>query len=341
MSDLEIRPVDPFDDATFAAWHEVYRRAETHGRERLATPWTLAELRVRLQEPTRRAALRAWVGEVDGVAVTTGFASLPLLDSLEHAEVAVATDPAHRRRGHGSRMLAYAERAVRAEGRVVITGETAWAHDLGPEGAGAAGLEFARAHGYRVGLVDVMRELALPVADDRLDALAAEAARRHEGYTLRSFTGAVPDDLVQGWAELSASLMTEAPVGDMEREPEAVDLVALRESEELTRKQGRTKYNTVALDPEGVVVAYTDIAVTRHEPTRAYQWGTLVRRADRGHRLGLAVKVANLRLLQREAIGLERIVTWNAEVNDHMIGVNELLGFVPVERSGELQKRLD
>ena len=30
--------------------------------------------------------------------------------------------------------------------------------------------------------------------------------------------------------------------------------------------------------------------------------------------------------------------TWNAEVNEHMIGINERLGFRPVERMGEFQK---
>ena len=49
------------------------------------------------------------------------------------------------------------------------------------------------------------------------------------------------------------------------------------------------------------MVAYTDLAATEHEPERAYQWGTLVRPDHRGHRLGLAVKVANLRLLQESA----------------------------------------
>ena len=54
------------------------------------------------------------------------------------------------------------------------------------------------------------------------------------------------------------------------------------------------------------MVAYTDIATTVHEPGRAYQWGTLVRRDARGHRLGLAVKVANLRLLQDDVPGPAR-----------------------------------
>ncbi|MCW2852678.1 MAG: hypothetical protein JWM84_2342 [Nocardioides sp.] len=340
MSELGIRPVDPFDDATFDVWHDVYLRAERQGREQLATAWTLAELRLQMQQPTRRRRMLGFIGETGGRAVSAGFVSLPMLDRLTHAEVAVHTLPGEERHGFATAMLAFLEKVARAEGRTVLSGETCWAYDLGPTGAGSAGLEIALRHGYQLGLGDVVRALPLPVADALLEELASEAAAYHEGYTLRSFVDRVPDELVQGWAELDASLMTEAPTGDMEREPEAVDIEALREGEELRRRQGRTKYSTVALDAEGAVVAYTDLVTTVHEPGRVYQWGTLVRRADRGHRLGMAVKVANLRLLQREAVGAERVITWNAEVNTHMIGVNERLGFVPVERAGELQKRL-
>jgi hypothetical protein len=87
-------------------------------------------------------------------------------------------------------------------------------------------------------------------------------------------------------------------------------------------------------------VAYTDLAVTVHEPGTAYQWGTLVRRPDRGHRLGLAVKAANLRLLQRESPETTTLVTFNADGNAPMIAVNDLLGFEPTARLGELQRRL-
>jgi GNAT superfamily N-acetyltransferase len=340
MSELTIRRVDPFDDATFDAWHDVYYRAERHGREDYATPWTRPELRITMREPSRRLTRMAWVGEVDGEAVTSGFASLPMLDSTGHAEVVVSTLPEHRRRGHGTAMLAVVEDSVRAEGRTVLSGEAAWPYELGSTGAGSAGLEFALARGYRLGLGDVLRELTLPVSADLLDELGAEAARYHSAYSLRSWVGPVPDDLVQGWAELSSTLMTEAPTGEMEREQETADIAALREGEELARKQGRTKFNTVALDADGTVVAYTDIATTVHEPGRGYQWGTLVRGDHRGYRLGMAVKIANLVLLQRESPSTRRVLTWNAEVNRHMIGVNERLGFVAVERSGEFQKRL-
>ena len=65
-----------------------------------------------------------------------------------------------------------------------------------------------------------------------------------------------------------------------------------------------------------------------------------MRRDARGHRLGLAVKVANLRLLQGSCPELRRLTTYNAEVNARMVDVNDLLGFVPVARLGEFQKRL-
>ena len=35
-----------------------------------------------------------------------------------------------------------------------------------------------------------------------------------------------------------------------------------------------------------------------------------------------------------------RIVTWNAEVNEHMIAVNELMGFRATARGGQLQKKV-
>ncbi len=78
----------------------------------------------------------------------------------------------------------------------------------------------------------------------------------------------------------------------------------------------------------------------RHDPGMVFQWGTLVHPDHRGHRLGMATKVANLAWVQREAPGRERVYTMNAEVNQQMVGINEALGFRPVERHVSLLKRL-
>ena len=339
MSDLVIEAVDPHDAVAVDGFHRVYLAAELATGPGIASPWMRDEVRVMLQERGRRA-VDAFVARAGKRVVAAGFVAMPLWDNLDSVDLAVYVAPEDRRRGHGSTLLAVLEEEVRGRGRTLVNAEATWAYDRGPDGAGEAGPEFARACGYALGLSDVKRRLALPVDDALLDALAEEAAPHHAAYTLRSWVGPVPDDLAEGWVRLTSTLMTEAPTGELEREPETAEVALLRAGEAMTAKQGRTKYNTVALDTIGDVVAYTDIATTVHEPGKAYQWGTLVRKDARGHRLGLAVKVANHRLLQRERSDLRELTTYNAEVNRHMVAVNERLGFVPVARLGEFQKRL-
>lgn len=340
MTRLQIVELDVHDRAAFDAWHAAYDAAERHGREDVAAVWQLEEVRAMMQEPSLRYRYDGWRGLVDGEVVATGWMRTPLLDNVDRAELAVHVRPEHRRHGHGSAMLARVERVARESGRSILAGETGYAYDAGPDGVGESGPEFARARGYTLALGDVQRAVPLPVADELLARLAAEAAPYHAAYTLRSWVGPVPEELLPGWAEITASLMTEAPTGELDVEPEAASPEAVRAGEAVTAKQGRTKVNTVALTADGELVAYSDLALTEHESDRAYQWGTLVRRDHRGHRLGIAVKVANLRLLQAERPGLARLITYNAEVNEHMVGVNDLLGFVPVARLGEFQKHL-
>jgi RimJ/RimL family protein N-acetyltransferase len=242
-------------------------------------------------------------------------------------------------------MLAHVEDHARRIGRTRLVGEVSWPYAAGGGGVGSVELAWARRHGYEVGLVDVQRRLPLPVPAERLDELAVQAAPYHPGYELRSFTGPVPEDLVDGWVALSASLMTEAPMGDIDREEETADVAAVRAEEALLERQGRIRLGTAALAPsddsgEGELVAYTDLVLTVHESERAYQWGTLVRTDHRGHRLGLAVKVANVRLLQETQPQITTVVTFNADVNAPMVAVNERMGFRPVQWLGELQKKL-
>ena len=340
MSDLEIARLDPFDGAAFDAWHAAYLAAEHAGEDGVAAPLMREEVRAVLQDTGTRRWNGGWTGTVSGRVVAAGWLDLPLLDNPDRADLTVHVVPDERRRGYGSELACRLEEEARDRGRTLLKGETAWPYAAGPDGTGQPGREFARSLGYALALGDVKRMLRLPVPDRLLDDLAAEAAPHHAAYTLRSWAGPVPNALLDGWAALTATLETEAPTGQLEVEPEHVDAAVVREGEALIARQGRRKFNTVALDGAGAVVAYTDIATTVHEPDRAYQWGTLVRRDARGHRLGLAVKVANLRLLQESCPDLRRLTTYNAEVNPHMVDVNDRLGFVTVARLGEFQKRL-
>jgi len=52
-----------------------------------------------------------------------------------------------------------------------------------------------------------------------------------------------------------------------------------------------------------------------------------VARPHRGHRLGLLTKAAMLDWLASAEPGLQRLVTWNAASNKHMVAINEALGY--------------
>lgn len=338
---MRIVQVDPSDPAGFDPFYEVYAAASKAGPAgEFATPYQIDELRVAMADPDERRLRLGWAGWVGDSVAAGAWLEASTVDNTDLATVLVSCHPDHRGRGYAATMLAHVEDEARARGMTRLLAEMNWAHSAGASGAGSTDLAWARRRGFEVGLVDVQRRLVLPVADELLDRLAAEAATRHEGYRLRTFTGPIPDELAEGWVALDAALMTEAPMGEIEREQEQPDVSALRAREAMIAAQGRAKVNTAALAPDGDVVAYSDIGVTVHESERAYQWGTLVRTDHRGHRLGLAVKVANLRLLQETHPQITTLVTYNADVNAHMIAINEQLGFRPVAYLGELQKKL-
>lgn len=79
------------------------------------------------------------------------------------------------------------------------------------------------------------------------------------------------------------------------------------------------------------MTACTEVVVDPEQPQWGFQQLTAVTRPHRGHRLGLLVKTAMLDLLAGAEPQLEWIETGNAAVNEHMIAVNEQLGYKLVE----------
>ncbi|KRB77890.1 hypothetical protein ASE01_06830 [Nocardioides sp. Root190] len=339
---IDIVELTGVDEADLRTWAEVTAGSSRHELGANATAWAAEELLVVARHHDRQRRGRFFAARMDGEIVGTGWLCLPLLDNLTSAEIDVNVRPDLRRRGIGTQLLEHLERLASAAGRTLFNAEAMWPYDGPPEGEGTPGCEFARRHGYRFGLGDVQRMLPLPIPDQLLDEIAAETADHHTAYELRTFSGTVPDELVESWLGVAATLNLEAPLGAMEREAESLDVEAHRTAEQIEVAQGRTAWHTVALDAAGDVVAYTQLMLPEHDRSFAYQWGTLVRRDHRGHRLGTAIKVANLRAFQAASeVRGRRLVTWNAEVNDHMIGINVRLGFVPTSRLAELQKNLD
>ncbi|MFZ5847343.1 MAG: GNAT family N-acetyltransferase [Actinomycetota bacterium] len=336
---MDIRPLDPLDDTALRAWHATYLASTTHDRPH-ATPWMLEEVRADLTSDRPGEKAHAFSGVVDGRVAAAGMVELPLKDNLTKAWLQVDTLPELRRRGYGAAMLEHLTEFAREHERAVLLAEAAYPFDAPADGGDHPHAVFLRQHGFTFGLGDVQRVLDLPADTAVLRGLAKDAEPFHTGYGIRQFRGAVPEDIVEAFGELIGQLVVEAPMGEIDLEPEVLDVQRIRADEVMFAQSGRMKYTTVAVAPDGVLAGYTELVVPAHDPGRVYQWGTLVRRDHRGHRLGQALKARNLLWLQDERPDLRLLTTYNAEVNSHMIGVNDKMGFRPVERLGEFQKHL-
>lgn len=336
---LEISLIDPSDDVDVDAWWDAYAAAERADRGDDAPVWTREESRSELQQESAVVERRAYLLRENDHVVGSASLALPLKDNTHVVHLAVSVHPAARRRGVGTEALAFLEGEALAVGRTTAQGTTSWPYERGADGHGSPGREFARRHGYALALGDVQSRLDLPLDPAVLDRIEADITDAVGDYVLRSWVGPVPDDVVERWTILDASLETEAPMGDLDIEEQKPDVDSIRENEELLAPQRRVSFGTIALRRDGEAAAYSQLVVSTDDGN-AYQWGTLVRRADRGHRLGVAVKIANLRMLMREEPQTRAVYTYNAETNAHMLAVNTLLGFRPSERMGELQKRL-
>ena len=335
---IEIQPVDAFDAPAVDAWWEAYAAARRADLGEDATAWSLEESRTELQQESATFRRQAFTATEEGVVVGSASLALTLKDNLHVAAVGVNIPPQHRRRGVGSALLSALENEAKRAGRTTMRADIFWPSSLPADGAGAANREFARRHGYDIALGDLQNRLDLPVADGVIDALIAEAPA--DGYRIRSWVGPVPEEFVGEWAALDASLDTEAPTGDLDIEAASADVQDFRADEAMQAAQNRTSFGAIAIAPDGHIAGYTQVVVSGDDG-KAYQWGTLVRREDRGHGIGLRIKLENLRALQQLSPQTPRVYTFNAESNAHMLAVNTRLGFTMVARMAELQKRLD
>jgi hypothetical protein len=198
---------------------------------------------------------------------------------------------------------------------------------------GEAGSAFAAAIGGENALGEVRRRLDLSTLDDEmLDNQLAEAWQRADGYRIVRWRDTVPDEYAPDVAYLDSRMITDAPLGDIKWEPEKIDVERIRESEAQRKEQGIRSYSTgIVHEESGRLVALTAIGSEKSVHDHAWQWITIVDPVHRGHRLGMIVKIENLRYALAHEPSFEVIDTWNAAVNKHMIAINEAMGFRPVD----------
>ena len=261
----------------------------------------------------------AWLATDQGSAVGWYRLELPVRENADQAYLNLVVHPAGRRRGLGRTLLQHAAGRAAANGRIVLNGA---ARD------GSPGEAFARVAGAKPGLVEVQRVLDIgKLEQGKLAGLRGPAERAAAGYSLVSWVGPVPEEYIEQTAAVYNG-MADAP-RDAEISHEAWDAQRVRERVNGLRPQyGMRDYAVAARHEDtGELAGLTEVSVDPADPGWGFQVFTVVRREHRGHRLGLLLKIAMMELLATTEPQLERIVTWNGQSNEHMIAVNEAMGY--------------
>jgi GNAT superfamily N-acetyltransferase len=258
--------------------------------------------------------------------------SIPKWDNTHLAWLDVVVHPDERRRGHGSALAEFVMERARQLGRTSM-GADGW--------DGESVYAFASRHGFKRKSAAIQRRQYVDLVDaDVLRTLHEQAERAASAYDLVKIFGRTPADLLDAVAEVSAAI-NDAPTDDLDIEDEVFppERIQAYENAQLSRQQGL--YRLVARHREsGELAGQTVVAVEGLRPQIGHQHDTSVVGAHRGHRLGLLLKTGMLTWLAEREPQLKTVDTWNAESNDHMIAINEQLGYRIMGRGVQFQRDL-
>jgi GNAT superfamily N-acetyltransferase len=281
--------------------------------------WSLASFTAKWVDGFDASPHESWAAtDTSGAVAGCYLLTLPSRENLTKAAVVLRVPPDRRRTGIGSALLRH------CADRAHLAGRTQLVSDVWDDSAGAA---FATAMGATSGIADVHRSLRFDhETRARLPRLRQEAEARSAGYSLLSYVGLTPEDLL-GQVAAVRSRLADAP-RDAGLEPSTWDAARVGRLEKLIAGHGIEIYTVAARhDASGELTAITQVLLDPGAPGCGIQQITAVLPAHRGHRLGLLVKVAMLELLTSAAPTITHIVTDNAGANEHMIAINSQLGF--------------
>ena len=266
---------------------------------------------------------RAYLGIVDGQPVGFYAVTLHLLDNVDVLGVELAVHPDHRGKGYGSALL---------ESLDALAGELGCTRLLAEMPMDGPGAPWARSRGARPVSEMMHRRLDLSAVDTAVhDDLLADARAHAAGYTLLQWTSPIPDEHLAGCAVLEGKMSTDMPLDDLAWEPEVYDAERMRRRSEMIEARGLRQFTSAARhDGTGEIVGMTTLTRLDTLPEHVDQWETIVLEEHRGHRLGMLLKIENLRFAQREQPQLRFIDTVNSDSNAPMLRVNLALGFEPV-----------
>ena len=306
------------------------------------------------QDQTDRVQI-GFTAERDGEFVGAATMMVSLEEGATSLEFDLMPHPEHWGEGVEEALLVAIEDEARALGRPVVQTWTLHRPDASgerlasPTGfgsipAGDRQTQFMLRNGYSFEQAERNSVFDLTGSFDIVERMLAEAIRGRRDRTIASSAGSVrrPTSTRQGYAYVVSRMSTDVPAAALEYAEEIWDAARVERRDARLLAGGHTiSVTCVEHMPTGTLAAYNELVIAADHTAATHQWGTLVLKEHRGHRLGTIVKCANL-LRWRELVPESpRVSTFNAEENRHMLDINEAIGFVPASYAGAWKKVLD
>jgi GNAT superfamily N-acetyltransferase len=320
---VEIVGVEPTDRDQLREFWLAECEAQAHGRPYAVLRTFEERLMVGEPHPYYRTVLLA--GRLGDAVVGTAGIGVGLRDNPHLAHVDLGVVPSHRRQGVGTALLDAVLRWCREHKRTTLLGEVAV--PVGTDPARAASYAFAVSRGFTSVQLDDHLLLRLPATPG--------GAVEVPGYEVLTWRDRCPDQYVVPFCTMRSQMSQDVPTGEIDMEPIVVDVDRLRTLEARTARIYHSVVSA-ARAADGSFAGYS-IVYLPHDGDVVVQDDTLVMPEHRGHRLGTALKLANLAVVQREHRERTSLHTWTASDNLPMQRTNRDFGFTPVERIHEMQ----
>lgn len=370
----QIRTPEIFDDAAERTLGEV---ADLVRRSREAI-WGTGQLSneaegifTDLHDPWERVVLLG--AFLEDRLVGRAEIRLPLVVHTRSAVVLVTVDPQCEARGVGLELLAAAEQLSGAEARRRITIQSEHPGPVDLQGDGRIGsptgamaqvrpedwitasdgsgrlplsnrqTRFAQRAGYALRTVSDVSRLAVPLEPREMQRLSQEvlAAEGAEDYRVHVWKDEAPEHWLESLARLHARIPSDAFAAPAVWDPEPWDAQRVRRTEALRSADGDQSLMAVVEHiPSGELVGMTEVVVPHPYRGAGLQDETVVLKEHRGRRLGLRLKLGNLRQIAETAPDIESIYVWTHSGNTRMNWVNRRLGSVVVGRSAVWERAI-
>ena len=345
--------VDAPDAGPFRAIAEIGNRLCRHDTGHDLFDQTPEEMLPGWQDQTDRLQI-GFTAVRDGEILGVATMMVPLEEGATSLEFDVMTDPVHWGEGVEEALLQAVEDEARAIGRTVVQTWTLHRPDAvgnrlaSPTGFGSIPAQdrqtlFMQRHGFSFEQTERNSVFDLTGSFATVERLLAEAtAVAGADYRVLEWVAPTPDAYKDGFAAVVSRMSTDVPTGEIVWTEEQWDAARVERRDARLLAGGHT-VSVVCVEhiPTGTIAAYNELVIAADHTAPTHQWGTLVLKEHRGHRLGTIVKCANLIRWRALMPDSPCVSTFNAEENRPMLDINEAIGFVPASSAGAWKKVLD